>query len=542
MNKKSIFDRILKFYTLSIFFLIPTTLFCHPGWISTVDNDELSIKEWPRIEQQPQIRKRFVKTKEQQTKHFTILTCSYKNKDWYKNNLESVFNQKYSNYSLIYIDDCSPDNTADLVETYITLNKPACTIKLIKNKKRTTALLNLYRAIHMCNPEDIIITLDGDDWLAHENVLSKLNDIYQDENIWLTYGQFQVYPSKKRGFCAPYPQHIIDTQAYRSWSNQPSHLRSFYAWLAQQIKIEDMFYEGKFYQMTYDLALTMPMMEMASNRHKFIPDILYIYNEATPINDHKTIVGLQKKLADTIRAKERYQKVDAAIANWHNPTLDENVDTIIYSRNPKNLCALLNSLKMLTGIGSCIVLYATESQEITEEYNQLKEQFSENIQFFKSDLAAINSVNTLISILCQTQSKYALLIQDNISFTRPLNLNGCLCSLEQSKAYAFYLYPQKTIFHLNNNSPTEFASVNFGLNIFKNTEDNVIAWQLKYSSSLEGFHNSYATIYRKEDLMWTLFKNTQANDYLFALNNENIHLTNKVGLCYEHISCCTEQL
>ena len=37
----------------------------------------------------------------------------------YKLNLDSIFNQDYENYRVIYIDDCSSDGTADLVESYI---------------------------------------------------------------------------------------------------------------------------------------------------------------------------------------------------------------------------------------------------------------------------------------------------------------------------------------------------------------------------------------------------------------------------------------
>ena len=213
---------------------------------------------------------------------FIIATCSYNNKDWYERNLAATFNQNYDNYELFYVDDCSPDGTSDLVEQYITEKQANCDITLIKNKKRVTALLNLYRIIHMAKPNDIIIILDGDDWLPHDNILSFLNQIYLDKNIWFTYGQFKTYPYGDIGFCKPYPEYIIQNNSFREYDYQPSHLRTFYAWLAQQIKLEDMLYAGQFYKMTYDLALTMPMIEMTSRRHKFIPDITCIYNDATP--------------------------------------------------------------------------------------------------------------------------------------------------------------------------------------------------------------------------------------------------------------------
>ena len=52
-------------------------------------------------------------------KKIVILIPSYNNSRWYKENLDSIINQNYSNYRIVYVDDCSPDNTGQLVETYI---------------------------------------------------------------------------------------------------------------------------------------------------------------------------------------------------------------------------------------------------------------------------------------------------------------------------------------------------------------------------------------------------------------------------------------
>ena len=52
-------------------------------------------------------------------KPIVVIIPSYKNAQWYQRNLDSVCFQNYSNYRIIYIDDCSPDGTADLVQSYI---------------------------------------------------------------------------------------------------------------------------------------------------------------------------------------------------------------------------------------------------------------------------------------------------------------------------------------------------------------------------------------------------------------------------------------
>ena len=125
-----------------------------------------------------------------------VVTASYKNKSWYKYNIDSVVKQKYDNFDLIYIDDVSPDGTGDLVEKYIKENKFENHALLIKNTERCGALANIYKAINLCNDNDIIVLLMGMIGLPHDYVLDLLNKIYDDPNIWLTYGDNRVLSSR----------------------------------------------------------------------------------------------------------------------------------------------------------------------------------------------------------------------------------------------------------------------------------------------------------------------------------------------------------
>jgi glycosyltransferase involved in cell wall biosynthesis len=244
------------------------------------------------------------------SKHFVIVIPSFNNSLLYKENLDSVFSQNYENYQVIYIDDCSNDQTADLVENYIAQKNQQHRCVLIKNKKRSGALENLWRAIHSCDPHDIIITVDGDDALAHPYVLEYLNDVYQNEDIWLTYGQFSLKSNNARGWCSKMPDHIVQNNAFRTFPHLPGHLRTFYAWLFQEIKLEDLITHRGFYSMTWDIAMMMPMIEMAEQRHQYIDEILYIYNDTTPINDDKINKQLQSYLARVLRAKKPYKRLE----------------------------------------------------------------------------------------------------------------------------------------------------------------------------------------------------------------------------------------
>jgi glycosyltransferase involved in cell wall biosynthesis len=273
---------------LGCFISILVVVFCFPNFIYSA-NETISNRE----------------------RSIVIVIASYNNKNWYKKNLDSIFVQRYKNYRIIYIDDNSPDGTGKLVEKYILEKRQTLHTTLICNEKRQGALANLYYAIHSCNDRDIIVTLDGDDWFAHDRVLKIINEVYTDSNVWLTYGQFKIYPEGNQGFCSPIPQNILQRREFRKVKWCISHLRTFYAGLFKKIKIEDLLYEGKFFSVSWDRAIMFPMIEMAHNHFKFIPDILYIYNNANPINDHKTSRQMQLQLAEYIQNLPPYNEINS---------------------------------------------------------------------------------------------------------------------------------------------------------------------------------------------------------------------------------------
>ena len=243
-------------------------------------------------------------------KRFAIVVPSYKNAKYYFRNLASALTQNYENYHVLYTDDQSPDNTGNLVEDYLKKYDKKGRVKLVKNEQRIGALANLYNMIHSCDDDEIVITLDGDDWLAHPNVLNSLNKVYQDPNTWLTYGQYRSFPDNRIGCSRDVPANVKQQGSYRSYRWCSSHLRSFYSWLFKKIKKEDLMKDGKFYPMTWDLAMMFPMMEMAGMNHRFVSEVLYMYNYETPLNDAKVNLQLQQGLEREIRAKKPYARIE----------------------------------------------------------------------------------------------------------------------------------------------------------------------------------------------------------------------------------------
>ncbi|MFA6066325.1 MAG: glycosyltransferase family 2 protein [Candidatus Babeliaceae bacterium] len=239
-------------------------------------------------------------------KNFVVIIPTYNNQNRCIANLMSVLGQLYNNYRVIIIDDASTDGTGDILEQFISYYQLHDKVILIRNQSRQGALANIYKAAHMCDPYEIIVDLDGDDWLAYDGVLSYLNNVYQDESVWMTYGQFLQYPLGHKGWCRQLPQEIIENNAYREYLWITSALRTFYAKLFQLIKKEDLQYHNTFFPITSDLAFMFPMLEMAGNHSKFIKKVLYIYDRNTGSNDEHMNKELQETIELHIRRSKRY--------------------------------------------------------------------------------------------------------------------------------------------------------------------------------------------------------------------------------------------
>lgn len=69
------------------------------------------------------------------------------------------------------------------------------------NRTKIFSLGNVCKAIEFREPEneDIIVLIDADDMLAHNDVLQYLCDVYSRTKCWMTYGSFyNCYDSTRR--------------------------------------------------------------------------------------------------------------------------------------------------------------------------------------------------------------------------------------------------------------------------------------------------------------------------------------------------------
>lgn len=235
----------------------------------------------------------------------TILTTTYNCENYIERCLFSLMSQRFREFKCYITDDMSTDKTVEKVKSTI---KDDSRFILIENHTKLYQPGNYDQIIRWRNldGDEICVEVDGDDWLPNPNVLSKINEVYSDHNVWMTSGSFK-YHDGRPGFANP-PTKYTDI---RKQTFTLSHLRTWKSWLWKKIVPEDLKDEnGKFWSVAGDLAFMFPMLEMSGEEHyRFLSDINYIYNESNPINDHKVNLNTVMTTVNKIRNKKEYHKL-----------------------------------------------------------------------------------------------------------------------------------------------------------------------------------------------------------------------------------------
>ena len=94
----------------------------------------------------------------------SIIMPSYNTASFIAESIQSVLEQSYKDWELIIVDDCSPDNTDDVVKPYLSDKR----IRYLKNEKNSGAAVSRNRALREAKGKWIAF-LDSDDlWMPEK--------------------------------------------------------------------------------------------------------------------------------------------------------------------------------------------------------------------------------------------------------------------------------------------------------------------------------------------------------------------------------------
>lgn len=419
-------------------------------------------------------------------KPFVVLM--FEDEQQIEESLLSILNQEYSDYRVICI-----GNEGKKGKTFLLNHDHEGRVTYVKRTEGKKDSELLYRAIHSCKNNEIIVLLRGGEFFAHAHVLSTLNKHFADSNIWMTTSEELLYPSYEK-----------------KWSD--GYYQTFYAGLAKQIKLEEFLVEGSFTNENYEKVLFPTLNELSGIHAYGINEPLFV----TPIS--RECPGCQEK-------EKHFPLKDYP---WHDFSADEErVDLLIFSYNrPLQLYAFLESSeKYLENLHRQYVIYRAGNDHYEKGYRKVKEAFP-NVIYIRQSVE--NPYEDFAPVVRQTifdrnisTARYITFALDDFLIKETIDLKEAVSLLKETGAYGFY-------FCLGNNLKNHPKDQKLLI------QEGVYGWQF---SSMEGewkVPNSLKlTLFKKEDIE-SDFLNMKFHspNLLEALWNESANLF-RIGLYYD---------
>lgn len=121
----------------------------------------------------------------------SIITPAYNAADYIAETIESVLAQTYKNWEMLIVNDCSKDNTSEIVQSYAAKDKR---IKLINLKQNSGAAVARNTAIQNAKGRYIAF-LDSDDLWKKEKLQKQLSFMQQNDYAF-TFTEYQYLKLK----------------------------------------------------------------------------------------------------------------------------------------------------------------------------------------------------------------------------------------------------------------------------------------------------------------------------------------------------------
>jgi glycosyltransferase involved in cell wall biosynthesis len=209
------------------------------------------------------------------TTKFIVSVTGWNSKNLVPRCLESIFKQTNKDFTIFWVDDASTDGANILAKKLLEEQQEIPFV--FKQNNTHLALVSLNRQWgflgHKIPDNTIILTVDADDYIAHDKVFCLYRELYDKTGANIIYGQHQ-YPNGILGGCKEYPENIKQNRDYRTYDWYLSHMRTFKYKLWKNIRKESLL------EYCADLPTMFDMAEMVNpNTIIFNPEVTYIYEE-----------------------------------------------------------------------------------------------------------------------------------------------------------------------------------------------------------------------------------------------------------------------
>ena len=153
----------------------------------------------------------------------TIITATYNSSVTLRDTMESVLNQTYQDIEYLVVDGASRDNTLDIVREY----EPLFQGKMRWISEPDKGLYDAMNKGMRMATGDVVGILNSDDFYTSKEVLQRVADVFQKENVDAVYGDVHYVQPEDLSHCIRY----YSSKPFRRWMMRlgfmPAH-PSFY--------------------------------------------------------------------------------------------------------------------------------------------------------------------------------------------------------------------------------------------------------------------------------------------------------------------------
>lgn len=132
----------------------------------------------------------------------SLLVVTYNHSQWVEETLNSFLQQTYDNIQLIIIDDCSTDNTVDIIEAWVSKHSAPCTFIAHKTNQGVCKTYN--EGVKLCEGK-YYSSVSGDDLLVPTKTEKQVEFFeQQDATVGMIYSDGEMFfednPLRKESF------------------------------------------------------------------------------------------------------------------------------------------------------------------------------------------------------------------------------------------------------------------------------------------------------------------------------------------------------
>lgn len=259
-----------------------------------------------------QVKQQIIK----ETKRFSIIIAAYNIQDYIKRALESVESQTFKNFEIIVVNDCSIDKTEEKILEICDKYNNIIYLSHKENKKAGGARNT---GLEVAKGEYILF-LDGDDYLADQKVLEKLDHIIGNEKTDVIYLGFKIEGDREE---LVIPSKETCTKTYKAAMDK---------------------YPNPWSKCWRRLFLEENNIKFPE--HRFYEDVLFVYNgvmksKTSKIADfvvHKYTSGRKNSMTTTINLKNVEDTIQNLkdLLDMRNSKYSKEIDIII--KKEVNMC------------------------------------------------------------------------------------------------------------------------------------------------------------------------------------------------------------